>query len=455
MTLHAAERLHELLAALDPALAGDAAGDLAAALRLLRSSTVPDGPPIAVLVGPCGGGRSRVGNRLVGADVFPVGPLRPTTTALAAAGSDGSARLAALTPPPALVTTTTGGLVVLDTPAWEHDPDGVAAALEVGDVAILVTSALRYADRLTEEALAGAVAAGLPLAVVVTGVSAAAGAIRAGLAARVPPGTPLLLVEEGDEQVLSRLAAGITRHRDEIRAVGDATRLAAAVARARRVAAVVAAREREAHTRARLVERVFAAAPLDAETRRRAASVPWREGRRILLEAVAAAGRERREAVPRLWAEAGVAAPVPVEETEPVEDTTGLDTWRAELAATVAGAISPRWWRLVDRGRTVDTMWRLALDPERPVPRRLRRRLGTRLGAVRAASARSLDRVLVEATGRWATEEWRAAALPGGPAARQLRARLAALARSLPETPERVTLLEPVDADVETGGADA
>jgi hypothetical protein len=74
---------------------------------------------------------------------------------------------------------------------------------------------------------------------------------------------------------------------------------------------------------------------------------------------------------------------------------------------------------------------------------------------VRAASARSLDRVLVEATGRWATEEWRAAALPGGPAARQLRARLAALARSLPETPERVTLLEPVDADVETGGADA
>jgi hypothetical protein len=106
-------------------------------------------PRSVVLVGCTGVGKSHLMNALVGADVTAVGVLRPTTRSIVMAGSAGPVPIAheceyAVSPH------APEGLVFVDTPPWELDPGAVGAALAAADVGILVVSPTRYGDAKTE-----------------------------------------------------------------------------------------------------------------------------------------------------------------------------------------------------------------------------------------------------------------------------------------------------------------
>ena len=140
-----------------------------------------DAPLIVVLLGPTGAGKSTLFNSLAGRRASPTGVLRPTTrevvallhpsdrSAIGAGGALGSIPAGALRPieDPTLEP----GLVLVDAPdvdSIEHANRALADRLaEAADLAIFVTTATRYADRVPWEVLGRMRDRGLPLLVVV------------------------------------------------------------------------------------------------------------------------------------------------------------------------------------------------------------------------------------------------------------------------------------------------
>jgi energy-coupling factor transporter ATP-binding protein EcfA2 len=160
--------------------------DRARALRdHTRSYLLPrardlDAPLVIVLLGPTGSGKSSLLNTIAGAPVSATGVLRPTTRHAVIVGVDGdTARLLddgplAAIPRDRLEPTAAGarpGVVVIDAPdidSVEHDNRALAdTLLELADLAIFVTTATRYADRVPWDVLERAAQRRLPLIVVV------------------------------------------------------------------------------------------------------------------------------------------------------------------------------------------------------------------------------------------------------------------------------------------------
>lgn len=138
-----------------------------------------DAPLLVLLVGPTGAGKSSLANTLAGAPLSETGVLRPTTreAVVLASPSDANALLAAGSLAGlAGVRVATGargreGVVIVDAP----DIDSIEASnrlladrlVEAADLAVFVTSAVRYADAVPWDVLERIRARGLPLLVVV------------------------------------------------------------------------------------------------------------------------------------------------------------------------------------------------------------------------------------------------------------------------------------------------
>ncbi|MFG1927593.1 ABC transporter [Cryptosporangium sp. NPDC048952] len=151
----------------------------------------PETPPLLVIGGSTGGGKSTLLNTLVGAPISPAGVLRPTTrSAVLVCHPDDYGTFLAGGPVPTLPRTSDGapgtvriletdavpsGLALVDAP----DVDSVVAEnrqlavrlLDAADLWIFVTTAARYADAVPWELLRAAVARGTSVAIVLSRVN--------------------------------------------------------------------------------------------------------------------------------------------------------------------------------------------------------------------------------------------------------------------------------------------
>ncbi|HSJ71768.1 MAG TPA: GTPase [Acidimicrobiia bacterium] len=102
-------------------------------------------PTTVAIVGSSGSGKSLIVNAVVGHDVAPVGVVRPTTTRATMYGGSGPVSLASQSEY-VHVPSMRAGLLLIDTPAWEHDPEAVRAAVRAADLVVVVATPSRYAD---------------------------------------------------------------------------------------------------------------------------------------------------------------------------------------------------------------------------------------------------------------------------------------------------------------------
>lgn len=360
-------------------------------------AAVEEAPLVVALVGPGGTGKSTLFNALVGRELAPVGPLRPTTRRPVAWGDPGG-RFDDLSvetvpdPPP--------GIVVVDTPAWEHDPAVVRTILSGSDLALVVTSPLRYADRHTREVMSEARGMGIPVAFVMSrlgSIGEDADDVRAdaeqkytdppvvAVAGSVSSVRALLdgLVFSRSELVAARLAAAVE-------SVTLATDLAAGtVARRRGARSDLAAVVDEAYAIAAGSEVPFTLPAVQGEP-------SWDEARGELVRMIR---EERQRAVNRVaegWQALDVNIPAPDVHPEVNEGAieAELDGWRGASESTARRAVRPR---IMGRwgGRAVaDEAWRLAASPDREPRRSARFYLGRRLPELRDDAATSLSRLV-------------------------------------------------------------
>lgn len=138
-------------------------GDARAAVDALEH--VPMSVVTVVVTGPAGSGKSTIVNALIGDDVAPVSPVRPTTETPTAYGSLATATALGLENR-TVTESLPADTVVIDTPPWDRASSAIVPLLEQADLAVIVVTPSRYSDQATQENLAAASAADKMIVVV-------------------------------------------------------------------------------------------------------------------------------------------------------------------------------------------------------------------------------------------------------------------------------------------------
>jgi len=363
-----------LLGAADEAVRGDALFSLDVHKRLTESVTV------VALVGPSGAGRSWLFNHLVKAAVSPVGPIRPTTTSLVAA----STRDVVVTEIDVEVQVAPAGLdgvVLIDTPAWEHDPDVVRSVAARADLAVVVVSPSRYADASVAELWAEVSDKALlvlnrtdpdplmlePLHESVTGIF----------------GCESIVVRDGQAEISDLedlILARTTQDNTPMRAITLATARSAAAYLARATARM--ATDVQDVARAVKQEEPFAVPAAVFSV-----SESWLATKQSMVEAVA---REIRDSDDRIVRRAGSALGdrLLIDMGVWGDDTLDgdLDLWKERCRQLFVDEASIRWRRGPAEHLIGNYSWKIAINSNVVAPRRFHKILGRRRDDVAAVA---------------------------------------------------------------------
>lgn len=362
-------------------------------------------PRCIAFVGASGSGKSTLANATAGADIAAVGVVRPTTTRVTMYGSSGPVSLSARSDY-VHVPGMRPGLVIIDTPPWEHDPEGVRSVMAVADVVGVVVTPSRYSDASIHDLLAE-LPGGRPSPVVLNRV-AVHGSDRTALVESVRSryGDDVVEVDEAGDtrEVASRLIDMLPVDTDAYERA--AILRSAAAAAGRYVARVTAGVSADVGAVARAIDAVT---PYSVPTTHTVVE-EWTTTRTELVREVEAARRALDDDIVRIAdSELATRLRSTLPEVEPGRIAVELDHWRSRCVAGFRAAARIRWRRSAADAILDRYSWKLALNPSVQVPPRMRRIMGSRLDPACLDAAADLSDVL----GSAATErrdEWRVAA---------------------------------------------
>ncbi len=381
MTSPAAIELRDLLREVDAAVAEPAIGPLH---RLVDETGLTPNLVVA-LVGPPGTRTSALFNVLAGAEIAAVGPIRPTTTD-AEIWPIGSR-----------------GLILIDTPPFELDPDGVTHALDRTDLAVVVLTPERYADVIVRDLTMELERRGVPTVVALNRIPddpALAAAITVDVIASL----------EGELTIVPESATGNIHGamlRDRIAGLGRTE----IVARRDLGAAVfvedqveMIAQQIEDHDvhvdeLVDIAERNLADARIDRGRLAASARLSWPLASKMLLDTVATTTTRAMESVvkdPSLHPRVGAVARDAAEAAGPL-DAAPLDAWKQEITDGAVARMRKPSFHPLQRRAVEQQMWRLAADLAMLPDRRIRSALGDQVADLRMAGNHSLTLALRDA----------------------------------------------------------
>jgi cellulose biosynthesis protein BcsQ len=354
-------------------------------------------PTTVAIVGSSGSGKSVIVNAVVGHDVAPVGVVRPTTTRATMYGGSGPVSLASQSEY-VHVPSMRAGLLIIDTPAWEHDPEAVRAAVTAADLVVVVATPSRYADA-SLATLIHAIPAKRPSAVVLNRIAVddrdrdlLVASVRENLGAEV-----IQLDEGGD--VLDAVGDLLDALPIDSQGYRRATVLRnAAAAGGRFVAKAIASTGPEL---ARLERSVAGVGDSDFS---RTVFTVYDDWDLTRDELVAEVRRAIDHADDRIVGDPGpdlasrIRAQLASFDADPV--ARDLDAWMQRSRAVFRDEARVRLWKrsayeVLDR-----FSWRRSINSSVEVPGRMRRVMGSRMGATAATCRSDLESVLNGAVAR-------------------------------------------------------
>lgn len=354
-------------------------------------------PTTVAIVGSSGSGKSVIVNAVVGHDVAPVGVVRPTTTRATMYGGSGPVSLASQSEY-VHVPSMRPGLLLIDTPAWEHDPQAVRAAVTAADLVVVVATPSRYADA-SFAALLDEIPSRRPSAVVLNRI-AVADHDRDPLVASVREtlGAEVIQLDEGGD-VIDAVGDLLDALPIDSQGYERATVLRnAAAAGGRFVAQAIASSASEL---ARLEKSVTGEGDTDFSRTVFTVYDDWNLTRdELTADARRAIDRLDHEVVgepgPSL-ASRIVAQLAPFDAGHVARD---LDAWMEWCCEVFRAQARVRLWRRSANEMLDRFGWRRSINSSVEVPGRMRRVMGNRMDATVAACRDDLEAVLNDAVAR-------------------------------------------------------
>lgn len=334
-------------------------------------------PSVIAFVGSSGSGKSTLVNAVLGVDASEVGVLRPTTLRPLMVGGFGPVSLSAGSEY-VHIPNARPGILVIDTPAWEHEPEAVRSVLEVADLVVVVVTQARYADASVAE-LIQAIPTNQRSVVVVNRV-VAAGDEREALLTSIASvlGPEVVVIDEGGrvDNAGAALVDGMAV--DTLGYERAAVFRSAAASGARHIAGALTAAAVDIGSVSAAVSTideadfgstvftVFDAWPPTRADLARTVARRVHDTDALIIDRAANPLARRLFARIGRWEGEG-------------EVSVDLDAWRTSTVERFVGASSIRWRRRAAIDQIDRFSWRIAINGDSPLPPRMTRMLGDRL----------------------------------------------------------------------------